>query len=71
MCGNPCCGGFEITIDNVTYPNGAHFYYVYKIPKSFNVGSNPQFPIAVKIDYTIDKTDCGENYVDISGIVKR
>jgi|ERR1017187_3224179 len=69
LCPSPCCGGLQITIDNITYPPGAQFFLVYKLPSGFSLGNNPKFPIGVKIDYTIDSTHCGKNYVDISRIV--
>jgi hypothetical protein len=68
LCPSPCCGGLQITINNITYPPGAQFFLVYKLPASFSLGSNPKFPIGVKIDYTIDSTHCGKDYVDISRI---
>ena len=71
MCPTPCCGGLQITIDNTTNPDGTHFFLVYKLPNDFVLGNNPKFPVAVKIDYTIDSTHCGSGYVDISRIAKR
>ncbi|HYM95522.1 MAG TPA: hypothetical protein VET23_15390 [Chitinophagaceae bacterium] len=52
MC--PWCGGMEITIDNVPIPNGNSYFLANHVPSNFIVGNNPQFPIAVKIDWTIN-----------------
>jgi len=71
MCPSPCCGGLQITIDNVSYPNGTHFFLVYEMPKDFILGDNPKFPITVKIDYKTDTTHCGGNYVDITRIERK
>ena len=71
MCPTPCCGGLQITIDNVPGPGGAQFFLVYEMPKDFTLGDNPKFPIPVKIDYNNDTTHCGKNYVDITRIEKR
>jgi hypothetical protein len=71
LCPSPCCGGLQIKIDNITYPDSVHFSLVYQLPKDFSLGNNPQFPIPVKINYTIDSVHCGKNYVDISKIAIR
>jgi len=69
MC--PCCGGMEITIDNVTNPNGNTYFLVGQLPSNFSLGDNPKFPITVKIDWKIDTAHCFGNYVDISRIARR
>ncbi len=69
MC--PCCGGIEITIDNVSNPNGRAYFLVDRLPADFNLGDNPKFPIAVKIDWKIDTTHCLGNYIDITKIARR
>jgi len=69
MC--PCCGGIEITIDNVPNPNGGSFFLTGHLPSNFNIGNNPKFPIAVKIDWNIDTAHCFGNYITISKISRR
>lgn len=64
MC--PCCGGLEITIDNVKPPDGGSFFLVSKLPGDFKLENNPDFPIPVKIDYTIDSLHCTNYKVSIS-----
>lgn len=68
----PCCGGIEITIDNVSNPNGGTYFLVSQLPSNFSLGDdNPKFPIAVKIDWKIDSNHCFGNYVDITKIARR
>ena len=69
MC--PCCGGMEITIDNVANPNGNTYFLASQIPSNFSLGDNPKFPIAVRIDWKLDTTHCFGNYVDISRIARQ
>jgi hypothetical protein len=69
MCA--CCGGTEIVIDNVANPTGNSYFLIGQLPANFNLGSNPKFPIAVKIDFKIDSTRCFGNYVDITRIERR
>ena len=66
-----CCGGLEFTIDNVSNPNGNSFFLVDQLPAGFNLGNNPKFPIAVKIDWKIDTVHCFGNYIYITRIVKQ
>jgi hypothetical protein len=66
-----CCGGLELVIDNVTPPQGSQFFIISEIPSSYQIGNNPQFPIAVKIDYNIDTTFCDGNFVKITRIANR
>lgn len=65
-----CCGGLEITIENVQNPNGG-FFLVGQLPSDFNLGDSPKFPIPVKIDWKIDTGRCFGNYILISRIVRR
>ena len=69
MCA--CCGGTEIVIDNVANTNGNSYFLIGQLPAGFNLGNNPKFPIAVKIDFKIDSTHCFGNYVGISKIARR
>ena len=66
MCA--CCGGTEIVIDNVANPNGSSYFLIGQLPADFSLGSNPKFPIAVKIDFKIDSTHCFGNFVNIARI---
>ena len=67
----PCCGGLKFTIDNIPNPNGNSYFLVDQLPSNFNLGDNPKFPIAVKIDWKIDPAHCFGNYIDISRIARR
>jgi hypothetical protein len=67
----PCCGGLEIVIDNTTNPNGNSYFLIDQLPSNFNIGNNPKFPIAVKIDWKIDTSICSGNYIDISRIARQ
>lgn len=67
----PCCGGLEITIDNVKPPDGWSFFLVNELPPDFKLGDNPHFPIKVSIDYSIDTIHCFKNMVNISRIQRR
>jgi hypothetical protein len=71
LCPSPCCGGLQITIDNLMPTDSAQFFLVYQLPNDFSLGANPNFPVSVKIDYKIDSTHCSKNYVDISRIAFR
>jgi hypothetical protein len=64
-----CCGGLEIVIDNLQSPNGQYFL-VGKLPSDFVLGNNPDYPIVVTIQYTIDASRCAGIYVDITKIEK-
>ena len=66
-----CCGGLEITIDNVTNTNGSNYFLIEQLPTGFTLGNNPKFPIAVTIDWKIDTTHCFGNYIDITRIARR
>jgi len=68
MC--PCCGGIEITIDNVQNPNGNAYFLIGNLPSGF-IGDNPKFPIAVKIDWEVDAAHCFGNYINITRIARR
>ena len=68
MC--PCCGGLEITIDNIQ-PNGYSYFLVNQLPPNFSLGDHPQFPIAVKIDWKVDPLHCFGNHIDIIRIARR
>ncbi len=67
----PCCGGTEITIDNVQNPNGNTYFLIGNLPTDFTLGDNPKFPIAVKLDWKIDSAHCFGNYIDITRIARR
>jgi hypothetical protein len=67
----PCCGGIEITIDNVQNPNGNSYFLVGSYPPNFVLGDNPTFPISVKIDWKVDTIHCFGNYVQITRIARR
>lgn len=67
----PCCGGTEITIDGVPNPDGGSYFLIGQLPAGFDLGSDPTFPIYVKIDWKIDTDHCSGNYVDISRIARR
>jgi hypothetical protein len=66
-----CCGGLEITIDNVPNPNGNDFFLINKMPSNFQLPENPNFPIPVKIDWQKDSVKCFGNFVDITRIAYR
>ena len=70
-----CPGGFFIHIDNVPDPNGnCTFCKVFKamqLPKDFALGNNPQFPVAVKIDWKYDSLLCDSSRIVITSIAKR
>ena len=65
-----CCGGLEITIENVQNPSGG-FFLVGQLPSNFNLGDNPKFPMPVKIDWKIDTLGCYGNFILISRIARR
>lgn len=67
----PCCGGTEITIEQITNPNQNPFFLIGQLPGNFNLGSNPIFPIKVKIDWNTDTTNCFGNYINIKRIERR
>ena len=67
----PCCGGTEITIDNIANPNQNPFFLIGNLPANFDLGSNPIFPIKVKIDWNKDTANCFGNYINITRIEKR
>ncbi|HUZ60410.1 MAG TPA: hypothetical protein VMU83_16680 [Hanamia sp.] len=71
MCPTPCCGGYEITIDNAANPNDKTNYFVIQFPSDFQLGNNPIFPIKVKIDWKLDTLQCSGNYIDILRIALR
>jgi hypothetical protein len=66
-----CCGGTEITIDNIINPNGKKYFLTEKLPADFFLGVEPVFPIKVKIDWKIDTLHCSGNYIDITKIARR
>lgn len=67
----PCCGGVEITIQNVEPPDGRAFFLVNELPPDFKSGDDPHFPVPVKIVYSIDTAHCFKNLVNISEIKRR
>ena len=70
-----CPGGYFIHIDNVSHPVGncmlCNFFKAVKLPQSFNLGDNPQYPIAVKINWQYDTMLCDSSHIDIISIIKR
>ena len=66
-----CCGGTEIKIDQVANPNGNDYFLIGELPKNFNLGDNPKFPVVVKVDWKIDTTHCLGNYIIITRIARR
>ncbi len=66
-----CCGGTEITIDNVQNPNGNAYFLIGNLPSNFTIGDNPKFPIAIKLDWKIDTAHCFGNYIAITKIASR
>ena len=70
-----CPGGFFIQIDGVPNPNGncifCKRFKAGQLPKGFNLGNNPQFPIAVKIDWKLDSLHCDSSRIDITRIARR
>lgn len=69
MCA--CCGGTEIVIDNLVNTNGNAWFLIGHLPTGFNIGDNPVFPIAVKVDWKTDTAHCFGNYINITRIVRR
>ncbi|MBZ5856818.1 hypothetical protein [Flavihumibacter profundi] len=67
----PCCGGYQVTIDNVPNPNGNSFFLAGEFPSNFSLGTNPAFPVAVKMDWEVLTTTCFGNYIKISKIEKQ
>ena len=70
-----CPGGYFIHIDNVPDPNGnctfCKSFKALQLPKSFSLGANPQFPIAIKIDWRYDSLLCDSSRIVITRIAKR
>ena len=70
-----CPGGFFIHIDNVPDPNGnctfCKSFKALQLPKDFTLGNNPQFPVAVKIDWTYDSLLCDSSRIVITKIARR
>ena len=67
----PCCGGYEITIDNTTPPAGSTFFLISSLPSTYTIPTNPTYPILVKIDYTVDPSVCSGGFVKITRIADR
>jgi hypothetical protein len=60
LCPSPCCGGWDITIDNENY----NFY---KLPSNSTINlETEKFPLKVKLDWERDSLGC--NLIDISRI---
>jgi hypothetical protein len=70
-----CPGGYFIHIDNVPDPNGSctfcKSFKAMKLPNDFTLGSNPQFPVAVKINWKYDSLLCDSSRIIITSIAKR
>ena len=64
----PCCGGYEITIDNYQLPVGMTYFLANEFPTGFSVNENETFPISIKLDWSIDTAHCVGNYIDITRI---
>ena len=67
----PCCGGIEISIENVPNPSGNNYFLASQLPQGFNLGANPTFPIAIKLDWKKDTAGCFGNYISVLRIAKR
>ncbi len=66
-----CCGGTEITIDNVQNPNGNSFFLIGSKPSGFIIGNDEKFPIPVTLDWKTDSAHCFGNYIDVIRIARR
>lgn len=70
-----CPGGFLIHIDSVPAPHGncifCTSFKAMQFPAGFNLGDNPQFPIAIKIDWKYDTLLCDSSRIDIIRIARR
>jgi hypothetical protein len=66
-----CCGGYIVTIDNVSNPNGSAFFLVGQFPSNFVLDANPTYPVAIKLDWEVDTAKCYSNYIKILRIAKR
>jgi hypothetical protein len=66
-----CCGGIEFTIDNLPNPNGRNYYLASHLPAGFDIGTNPVFPIPVKITYRVDTSSCMGVYINVLTINRR
>jgi len=66
MCPTPCCGGWYIRIDSVTYEFGS-------LPANSNVNlAKDTFPLAVKLDWELSKTEsCSDKWITISRIARQ
>lgn len=61
----PCCGGYFIDIDKVTYP-------FFNLPNNSTLNlDNPTFPIYVKLDWTKDANACLGDEIIVTRIEKR
>jgi len=40
-----CCGGVEISIDNVSNPNGNTYFLIGQLPTNFNLGTIRNFQL--------------------------
>jgi hypothetical protein len=70
-----CPGGYFIHIDNVPDPNGSctfcKSFKAMKLPNGFTLGNNPQFPIAIKMDWKYDSLLCDSSRIVITNIALR
>lgn len=66
-----CCGGYQITIENVPNPSGSSFFLAPQFPPEFVLDQNPAYPIPIKINWEIDKERCNGNFIKILSITKR
>jgi hypothetical protein len=64
MCPSPCCGGWYIKIDTITYGFDS-------IPRDSNFDlQNTTFPIFVKLDWERALNQCSNNRITIHRIVR-
>jgi len=66
MCPSPCCGGWFIEIDSLTYEFDS-------IPNNSNINlQKDSFPIFVKLDWKLsDKMDCPNKRIEILKIASQ
>ena len=66
-----CCGGTKIIIDNLPGIKDNPYYLIGQLPENFSLGTNPKFPVAVKVNYQITPAHCGGIYIAITKIERR
>jgi hypothetical protein len=65
LCPSPCCGGWFIRIDSITYE-------FYSLPVNSNIKLETEtFPLVVKLDWQLSKTiECPDKRITILKITK-